>query len=108
MYEFWRATKYLKFKVLGGPEPCWTSQGDEMWPMFCQHEDYRRELENISVCINQFLETGSLSNVMFDKVRKKTKGLPPVSGMGIVNSIRQLCPSLSFHWTGEFRLHRGY
>ncbi len=92
MYKFWRATKYLKFKVLGGPEPRWTSQGDEMWPTFCQqHEDYRRELENISVCINQ-LETGSLSNVMFDKVGKRK--VLPVSGMGKVNSISfaPLCP----------------
>jgi hypothetical protein len=88
MYEFWRAAKeYLKFKVLlGGPERRWTSQGDEMWPMFCQHDNYTRELENINACIVNQLETGSLSaNVMFDKVGKR-KGLS-VSGMGKVNSI---------------------
>jgi hypothetical protein len=55
--------------------------------MFCQHDDYTtsRELEHINACINQ-LETGSLSNVMFDKVGKR-KGLS-VSGMRkVVNSI---------------------
>jgi hypothetical protein len=34
MYEFWRTARYLRLKVLGGPEPRWTCQGDETWPIF--------------------------------------------------------------------------
>ena len=96
MYEYWRTSRYLKLKLLGGPEPRWTSQGDQMWPIFPAKqnttdytelmtlEQYNKNLQKMETCISQ-LENGTLPNIMFEPGGKRT-GLP-IPGMGKVNSI---------------------